>query len=107
MLLQAIQVSTLVRTRSYISPPEVTCHSSLPNVSDKMRISFDLRYNPIGQPAGRPLFPGFVARSRHNPASGLRDAEAWAQSWYEMRKKLSRTDVPTFNRWPSNDPVCT
>ncbi|SVE08571.1 uncharacterized protein METZ01_LOCUS461425, partial [marine metagenome] len=30
----------------------------------------------------------------------------WAQSRYETRKKLSRTDVPTFNRWPSNDPVC-
>ncbi|MDB4698596.1 phytanoyl-CoA dioxygenase family protein [Candidatus Latescibacteria bacterium] len=84
----------------------LTCHSSLPNVSDKVRISFDLRYNPTGQPTGRPLFPGFVARSRQDPTSELRDAEAWAQSWYDTREKLSRVDVPTFNRWPSNDPVC-
>jgi ectoine hydroxylase-related dioxygenase (phytanoyl-CoA dioxygenase family) len=84
----------------------LTCHSSLPNVSDKVRISFDLRYNPIGQPTGRPLFPGFVARSRQDPTSELRDTEAWAQSWYDTREKLSRVDVPTFNRWPSNDPVC-
>jgi len=103
MLLQAIQVSTLVRTSSYVSPPEVICHSSLPNVSDKMRISFDLRHNPIGRPAA---LSRLRRRSRHNPASGLRDAEAWAQSRYETRKKLSRTDVPTFNLWPSNDPVC-
>ena len=84
----------------------LTCHSSLPNVSDKVRISFDLRYNPTGQPTGRPLFPGFVARSRQDPTSELRDAEAWAQSWYDTREKLSRVDVPTFNRWPSNHPVC-
>ena len=84
----------------------LTCHSSLPNVSDKVRISFDLRYNPTGQPTGQPLFPGFVARSRQDPTSELRDAEAWAQSWYDTREKLSRVDVPTFNRWPSNDPVC-
>ena len=84
----------------------LTCHSSLPNVSDKVRISFDLRYNPTGQPTGRPLFPGFVARSRQDPTSELRDAEAWAKSWYDTREKLSRVDVPTFNRWPSNDPVC-
>ena len=44
-----------------------TCHSSLPNVSEQVRISFDLRYNPTGQPTGRPLFPGFVARSRKDP----------------------------------------
>ena len=84
----------------------LTCHSSLPNVSDKVRISFDLRYNPTGQPTGRPLFPGFVARSRQDPTSELRDTEVWAQSWYDTREKLSRVDVPTFNRWPSNDPVC-
>lgn len=84
----------------------LTCHSSLPNVSDKVRISFDLRYNPTGQPTGRPLFPGFVARSRKDPASELRDAEAWAQLWYDARQTLSGKKLPAFNRWPSNDPVC-
>jgi hypothetical protein len=41
-----------------------TLHSSLDNVTeDQIRISFDLRYQPIGEPTGRPAFPGFVARS--------------------------------------------
>ncbi|MDP6699817.1 MAG: phytanoyl-CoA dioxygenase family protein, partial [Candidatus Latescibacteria bacterium] len=50
-----------------------TCHSSLPNISTEVRISFDLRYNPSGQPTGRPLFPGFGARSRKDPWRELRD----------------------------------
>ena len=45
-----------------------TQHASLSNQSDSIRWSFDLRYNPAGQPTGRPMFPGFVARSRANPA---------------------------------------
>ena len=40
------------------------CFRSYSNHSDNVRISFDLRYNPIGQPTGRGYFPGFVARSR-------------------------------------------
>lgn len=40
-----------------------TCHSSLPNVSEQVRISFDLRYNPTG----RPLFPARHAQP-HRPA---------------------------------------
>ena len=71
-----------------------------------MRISFDLRYNPTGQPTGRPLFPGFVARSRKDPSRELRDPEAWAQLWYDARKDLSDRDLPPFNRWRSGDPVC-
>lgn len=84
----------------------LTCHSSLPNLSEQVRISFDLRYNPTGQPTGRPLFPGFVARSRNNPQTELRDPEAWAQSWYDTREKLSVGTLPPFNRWQSGDPAC-
>ena len=83
-----------------------TCHSSLPNVSKQVRISFDLRYNPTGQPTGRPLFPGFVARSRRDPHSELRDPAAWAQSWYDAREKLTDKNLPSFNRWPLEDPTC-
>ena len=83
-----------------------TCHSSLPNVSEQVRISFDLRYNPTGQPTGRPLFPGFVARSRKEPHSELRDPAAWAQSWYDARTRLSGENLPSFNRWPFEDPTC-
>ena len=33
-----------------------TVHSALPNISDVIRWSFDLRYQPIGQPTGRDIF---------------------------------------------------
>ena len=57
-----------------------TVHSSLPNVSEEVRWSFDLRYNPTGEPTGRHLFPGFVARSRANPETELRDPERFGPS---------------------------
>ena len=46
-----------------------TIHGFLPNLSDEVRWSLELRYNPTGQPTGRPEFLGFVARSWRNPAS--------------------------------------
>ena len=83
----------------------LNCHSSLPNNSDNIRWSFDLRYNPTGQPTGRSAFPGFVARSRSNPESELHDAEEWADMWYETRSRLSGSDDnPTFHRWKTDDP---
>lgn len=83
-----------------------TCHASLPNVSDEVRISFDIRYNPTGQSTGRDIFPGFVARSRSNPARELRDPDVWAQSWYDTRAKLAVKNIPYYNRWRENDGVC-
>ena len=83
-----------------------TCHSSLPNRSDEVRISFDIRYNPVGQPTGRHVFPGFVARSRSNPDSELRDPIAWAQSWYDARARLGVENLKHYNRWRENDGVC-
>ena len=53
-----------------------TQHAGLPNRSDRIRWSFDLRYQPIGQPTGREWFPGFVARSRAPPETVLDDALA-------------------------------
>src|SRR5271166_4873286 len=52
---------------------KLTKHASLPNISGGLRWSFDVRYNPIGHPTGRPWFPGFVARSRSRPDSALAD----------------------------------
>ncbi len=83
-----------------------TCHSSLPNRSDDARISYDLRYNPVGQATGREIFPGFVARSRAQAADEFRDAAAWAQSWHETRERLAGAKLPLHHRWQSDDPVC-
>ena len=66
-----------------------TVHGSLPNLSNEVRWSLDLRYNPIGQATGRSIFPGFVARSRVAPKSVLRDAEEWNNMWLRTRKKMS------------------
>ena len=66
-----------------------TVHGSLPNLSDEVRWSLDLRYNPIGQATGRSIFPGFVARSRANPESILRDSEEWNNTWLATRENMS------------------
>ena len=81
-------------------------HASLDNKSDAFRWSFDLRYNPIGQPTGRPHFPGFVARSRANPNSALDDAAAWAQLWLDARARLAQVDGVKTHRWDDQDPLC-
>ena len=84
-----------------------TTHSSLDNLSaDQVRISFDLRYQPIGQPTGRPAFPDFVARSAAHPESVLRDAEAWARLWLNARERLAALDNPAFNRWKAGVGAC-
>ncbi len=67
---------------------KMNVHRALPNRSDSLRWSMDLRYHPIGQASGRPAFPGFVARSRSNPERELRDAEAWSRSWRDARDRI-------------------
>ena len=67
---------------------KMNIHRALQNFSSDMRWSVDLRYNPIGQPSGRPAFPGFVARSRANPASELTDAQVWADNWEKARQVI-------------------
>ena len=85
---------------------KLTMHSSLANRSDQLRCSFDLRYNPIGEHTGRPWFPGFVARSRSNPESELKDPEIWAESWRQARDHLAQVENPSFQRWADDDPRC-
>ena len=67
---------------------KMNVHRALPNRSGSLRWSMDLRYHPVGQATGRPAFPGFVARSRANPQSELRDPAAWARSWDDARESI-------------------
>ncbi len=85
-----------------------TPHCSLPNNSDDVRWSMDLRYNPIGQPTGRPEFPGFVARSRRNPESELRDPVLWKELWLQTRARMADHPelVGPFYRWKEGAPGC-
>lgn len=84
-----------------------TIHSSLDNVTEsEVRISFDLRYQPVGQHTGRPAFPGFVARSRAHPETVLSDPAAWAALWYAARECLAAQENTPFNRWRAGEGVC-
>lgn len=84
-----------------------TCHASLSNVSDNVRWSFDLRYNPIGQATGRGAFPGFVARSQAHPEQELHDAATWADLWFATRERMAtQHENNRFNRWDGEAPVC-
>ena len=63
-------------------------HCSLPNRSGRLRWSMDLRYNPLGQPSGRPAFPSFTARSARHPETVLDDFDAWRSMWDEARRRI-------------------
>ncbi|MEM6309550.1 MAG: phytanoyl-CoA dioxygenase family protein [Pseudomonadota bacterium] len=84
----------------------LTPHASLSNQSDGYRWSFDLRYNVTGQSTGRDQFPSFVARSRANPDSELKDWRAWKSMWEDARFALAHdTHIPQ-HRWPTTGPYC-
>jgi hypothetical protein len=83
-----------------------TKHASLTNTSDGIRWSFDLRYHPIGEPTGRPAFPGFVARSRREPSRAVTDWRVWADSWRQTRSRLAVQDAGKFTRWTGTEEVC-
>ena len=96
-----------MRPGSVLLMHQRTMHSSLDNVTaNEVRMSFDLRYQPVGQATGRPHFPGFLARSAAHPETVLRDPAAWAESWYEARRRLSDRDNLAFNRWRAGEGVC-
>lgn len=85
---------------------KLTCHSALPNKSNEIRWSFDLRYNPVGQATGRGAFPGFVVRSKAHPETELHDPEVWTQMWRDARYRLAHAEDKPFNRWSKEDAVC-
>lgn len=100
-------VTLPMRAGSVLCFEQSLIHGSLDNTSeDRLRISMDLRYQPLGQPTGRPHFPSFVARSRAHPERVLRDPAAWAAMWFEARDALSRGEIPAFTRWHADAPFC-
>ncbi len=82
---------------------QLTEHAAINNKTNQIRWSFDLRWNPTGQPSGRPAFPSFVARSRSAPETELRDADQWAQIWADAKERIvsGRYNDQIFNaeRW--------
>lgn len=96
-----------MRAGSVLLMHQRTIHASLDNATDsEVRLSLDLRYQPVGQASGRPMFPGFVARSATRPETVLRDSVTWAQRWYDTRDQLADHEDVSFKRWSSDAPVC-
>lgn len=97
---------------SLIVLSKYTEHGALPNTSDRLRWSFDLRYQPAGQPTGRPAFPSFVLRSRARPESEVTDPADYAAGWEATRLRIvsGQQDGPLYEqgRWLANrdSPVC-
>ena len=84
----------------------MTPHASLPNRSDGIRWSFDLRFNVTGQPTGRAHFPEFVARSRAHPDTELKDWRQWRALWEAARARLAQHPHIDIHRWSADAPVC-
>ena len=84
----------------------LTPHAALPNRSNGLRWSFDLRYNVTGEPTGRAHFPSFVARSRSDPASELRDWRQWKAMWEDARDRLAARPHIDIHRWDAHAAAC-
>ena len=95
-----------VRAGGVVLLHPLTPHAALPNRSNGLRWSFDLRYNVTGEPTGREHFPSFVARSRANPAAELRDWRAWRRMWEDARARLAARAHIDIHRWSADAPVC-
>ena len=95
-----------VRAGGVVLLHPLTPHASLPNRSDGIRWSFDLRYNVTGEPTGRAHFPSFVARSRRDPSSELRDWRAWLRMWEDARARLAARPHIDIHRWSADAAVC-
>tara|TARA_R110000751_G_scaffold10055_2_gene37280 strand:- start:115241 stop:115504 length:264 start_codon:yes stop_codon:yes gene_type:complete len=71
------------------------------------RWSFDIVYNKTGEATGRSYFPAFVARSRADPASQLRDWRMRALLWQKARARLVvQPHIDDIHRWQSDVPYC-
>jgi ectoine hydroxylase-related dioxygenase (phytanoyl-CoA dioxygenase family) len=91
-------------------------HSALPNLSNQLRFSFDLRYQPteeaLGQSLGVPertLVPGFVARSRLHPERELTDWRQWVDYQEDMRRQFMAIDwenAPVASQFVKDHPYC-
>ena len=88
------EVLTLpMKKGSVLFMPKLMPHRSMPNDTDGIRWSMDLRYQETGTPTGRSFYPDFVVRSRSNPVSVLTNHAEWCRLWMEALK-----DVPTDKR---------
>jgi len=100
--LPADEVLTLpMRKGSVLLMHKLTPHRSTPNTSDDIRWSLDLRYQRSGTPTGRSFYPAFVARSRANPATELRDHAEWSRQWQQALAAITPANRPRRQNRPT------
>ncbi|MYB49472.1 MAG: phytanoyl-CoA dioxygenase family protein [Dehalococcoidia bacterium] len=86
---------------------KLTQHSSLVNVSDRVRWSYDLRYQPIGQPVGQGGRPAWIARSRKHPEREMTGFEDWRTMWRDiMAREASQGGIEDHTRYSLTSPLC-
>ena len=79
-----------------------TPHCSLPNKSNKFRISMDLRYNKGGQPSGREALPSFYVKSKNKKNIKIYNYKQWLGTWEKAKQKCIargytfKYNIPTF-----------
>jgi len=56
-----------------------TIHRSVPNLSDHVRWSMDLRYSDPAMPTGRETVSGFLAHSKKQPEAVTKDLDGWLE----------------------------
>ena len=105
-LLGAKPLPVPIKAGSILCMHRLTKHSSLSNHSDVVRWSFDLRYQPVGQPTGREEYPAFVVRSQECPNAVIGDHRLWAKLWADARQKLAASSRQKKHRWPDDAPIC-
>ena len=75
--------------------------------SDEIRISMDLRFQPPGQPSGRPDFPPSSPAVPGGPDDVLHGRERVAAALGQIRNGASQgAELPAFNRWDADSPAC-
>lgn len=84
-----------------------TPHSGLPNTSDVVRWTLDLRFQPTGVPTGRPFLPAFVVRDPDNPAREQRDYDQWCQRWDNALQEAAKISLSSHRTAPKQQRVWT
>jgi len=103
-------VDLSVRAGGVVLLNKKTWHGAGPNETNRIRWSFDLRYQPKNYSTGRDCFPEFLARSAATPEAVMTDALAWRDLWRTARSEIaSGQRSAVFNeRWRRyrDDPLC-
>lgn len=102
----AIPVPLPMRRGSVLLMHPRTLHASLPNRShDRVRLSVDMRFQPVAGPTGRPQFPSFLVRDTTGARRPATFAE-WRQGWLDARARTADRSLGAFNRWDPASPLC-